>query len=53
MSRKKKKRAFDSATQARRLARAVLGRPPSERVVPSKKKENPKHKKRDFERELD
>ncbi|MGH9805609.1 MAG: hypothetical protein ACRD4D_10615 [Candidatus Acidiferrales bacterium] len=52
---KKKKRPpqFDSAGQVRRLARAVLGAPPAERVLPSKKKEKSKHKKREFERELE
>ena len=48
--RKKKKPAYDPGKQARRLARAVLGTPPAERVVPSKKRKPPKHRKR--EREL-
>jgi hypothetical protein len=51
--RKKKKKAFDPAQLARRMARAVVGRPPSERVVPSKKVKEGKHKKRDLEREFD
>ncbi len=48
--RKRKKRVYDSAGQARRLARAVIGTPPPERVVPSKKKKPPKHKKRELEK---
>jgi hypothetical protein len=51
--RKKTKKAFDPAQLARRMARAVVGRPPSERVLPSKKKEAPKHKKRELEREFE
>ncbi len=48
--RKRKKRVYDSAGQARRLARAVIGTPPPERVVPSKKKKPAKHKKRELEK---
>jgi len=52
--RKGKKPSYDRARHVRRLARAVLGQPPAERVVPSKKKKKPlKHKKRDLEREWD
>lgn len=53
--RKKKKRAprYDSAEQARRMARALLGSPPAGRVVPSRKQKPAKHKKRDIERELE
>lgn len=51
---KKRKQEFDPATQARRLARALLGTAPGERVLPSrKKKEERKHKKRDLERALE
>ncbi len=49
---KRKKKKLDAGALARRMARAVLGRPPSERVVPPKK-ERAKHKKRELERELD
>ncbi len=49
MGRKKKKK-LDPGKLARRMARAVVGRPPSERVLPSRKKETPKHKKRELER---
>ncbi len=52
MGRKKKKK-LDAGKLARRMARAVVGRPPSERVLPSKKKETPKHKKRELEKELE
>jgi hypothetical protein len=52
---KKKKRrpAVDASTQARRLARAVLGPVPGERVVPSKRKKVSKHKKREMESALE
>lgn len=51
---RKKKREYDPAEQARRLARALLGIPPSERIVPAKKhKKKPKHKKREREGEWD
>ena len=54
MARRKKKPAgYDRAGHVRRLARAVLGQPPAERVVPSKKKKPLKHKKRDLERDWD
>lgn len=56
MARKKKKKrppVYDAGEQARRLARAALGAPPAERVVPSRKKKPAKHKKREFERELE
>lgn len=52
VSRRRRKK-YDSATHARRMARAVLGRPPSERILPSKKKKAPKHKRRELERELE
>ncbi|MBI4467645.1 MAG: hypothetical protein HY656_09510 [Acidobacteria bacterium] len=48
---KKKAAGYDPATQARRLARAVLGTPPPQRVLPPKKKKQPKHKQRELERE--
>lgn len=50
--RKKKKRRPTAAQQARRMARALLGTPPGQRVIPSKKQKKPKHKNREFEREL-
>jgi len=48
---KKKKPAYDPGTQARRLARALLGTAPGERVIPSKKKKQSKHRKRELEHE--
>jgi len=48
---RKKKKGYDPAGQARRLARALLGAPPGARVIPSKKQQVPKHKKRERERE--
>ena len=53
MSRRKKKRKYDPGTQARRLARAVIGTPRPGRVIPSKKKKPPKHKKRELEKEYE
>ncbi len=55
VSRRKKKRPpkYDPTTQARRLARAVLGQVPPERVLPNKRKKKPKHKRRDVDRELE
>ncbi|MFQ5816413.1 MAG: hypothetical protein ACE5H2_00460 [Terriglobia bacterium] len=50
---RRKRTKYDPATQARRMARAVLGRPPAGRVIPSKKKKPPKHKRRELERELE
>ena len=50
---KRRPRQIDPGKQARRLARALLGSPPAERVLPAKKKERVKHKKRDLERELE
>ncbi len=48
MSKRKKKRRYDAGAQARRLARAVIGTLPCERVIPSKKKKPLKHKKREL-----
>jgi hypothetical protein len=50
---KKKKPAYDTGAQVRRLARALLGTAPGERVIPSKKKNKAKHKKREQEREAE
>jgi len=49
----RKKKKLDAGTLARRMARAVVGAPPGERVVPAKKKKEGKHKKRELEREFD
>ena len=52
--RKKKKPKMDPATRARRMARATLGRPPSEKVIASpKKKKRPKHKGRAREEDFE
>jgi hypothetical protein len=45
MARKKKDR-LRVHKEARRLARLGIGAPPSERVIPDKRKKPPKHKKR-------
>ncbi len=41
----KRKKQPDPGTVARRRARAHLGQPPAERVLPDKRKKQPKHKK--------
>jgi len=43
---KKKKDRLRVHKEARRLARLGIGAPPSERVIPDKRKKPPKHKKR-------
>ena len=55
VSRRKKKRPpkYDPLAQARRLARAVVGQVPPERVLLNKRKKKPKHKRRDVDRELE
>jgi hypothetical protein len=42
---KKRKRQLDLGTEARRRAREKVGLPPSERVIPDKRRKKPKHKK--------
>lgn len=45
MARKRPKKKFTAASEARRLAREVAGAPPVERVIPDKRLKPPKHKK--------
>jgi hypothetical protein len=45
MPRKKGKRKFTAATEARRRARLAAGSPPAERVIPDKRRKPAKHKK--------
>ena len=45
MPRKRGKRKFTAATEARRRARLAAGSPPAERVIPDKRRRLPKHKK--------
>jgi hypothetical protein len=45
MARKRLKKKFTAATEARRLAREVAGAPPVERVIQDKRLKPPKHKK--------
>jgi hypothetical protein len=45
MPRKRGKRKFTAATEARRRARLAAGSPPAERVIPDKRRRPPKHKK--------
>jgi hypothetical protein len=41
----KKRRRFTAEKEARRSARAILGQPPPERVIPDKRRKPAKHKK--------
>ncbi|MGA8677049.1 MAG: hypothetical protein WB621_17670 [Candidatus Acidiferrales bacterium] len=45
MARKKKDR-LRAHKEARRLARLGIGMPPSEKIIPDKRKKPPKHKKK-------
>jgi hypothetical protein len=49
---KRKKKRFDSAKEARRRARASGVAPANTRVIPDKRKRKPKHKKEWLEKEL-
>ena len=40
----RKKPGFDIKKEVRKLARERVGRPPTEKVVPNKKKDEEKHK---------
>ncbi|HXN98757.1 MAG TPA: hypothetical protein VN881_06755 [Candidatus Acidoferrales bacterium] len=42
---RKKKRVVKIEKEARRRARAGIGMPPPERLIPDKRKKPPKHKK--------
>ena len=45
MPSKKRKTKFTAAKEARRRARLAAGSPPTERVIPDKRRKTPKHKK--------
>jgi hypothetical protein len=45
MSPRKKRRKLTATTEARRIAREILGQPPAERIIPDKRRKLPKHKK--------
>jgi hypothetical protein len=45
MPAKKRKTKFTAAREARRRARLAAGTPPAERVIPDKRRKQPKHKK--------
>lgn len=45
MPRRKRKPKFTAAKEARRRARLAAGTPPTERVIPDKRRKPPKHKK--------
>jgi hypothetical protein len=45
MARKKQKKKFTAANEARRRAREIAGPPPVERVIANKLRKPPKHKK--------
>ncbi len=42
---RRKKRRFSASKEAKRQARARIGSPPAERILPDKRKKPPKHKK--------
>ena len=44
MARKKKKKRFDAVTAVKELVRERVGTPPTEKIVPNKKKKPEKHK---------
>jgi hypothetical protein len=52
VSGKKKRQKFTAANEARRRAREVVGTPPTERVVPDKRRKPLKHKRKLIEEEL-
>lgn len=52
MARKRKKQKFEKGTEARRIAREHVGTPPTERVIPDRRKKPPKHKKAVLEEDL-
>jgi hypothetical protein len=45
MASKKRKTKFTAAKEARRRARLAAGTPPTERVIPDKRRKPAKHKK--------
>ena len=45
MASKKRKTKFTAAKEARRRARLAAGTPPTERVIPDKRRKPPRHKK--------
>lgn len=47
------KRNYTAASEARRRAREAAGQPPAERVLPDKRRKPAKHKKALIEQELD
>jgi hypothetical protein len=44
MARSRRKKKLAAAREARRIARALVGQPRPERVIPDKRKKPPKHK---------
>ncbi|MBI3670800.1 MAG: hypothetical protein HY237_13595 [Acidobacteria bacterium] len=52
MARKKTRKKYSAGKEARRRARETAGLPPTERVLPDKRRKPPKHKKELFEQEL-
>jgi len=47
----KKKKKVDVSKEVRRRAREHVGMPPTERVLPDKRRRPPKHKKKEWEEE--
>jgi ribosomal protein L44E len=52
MARKKARKRFTVASEARRRAREMAGAPPAQRVVPDKRRKPLKHKNKLIEEEL-
>lgn len=52
LAKKKSKKKYSVGKEARRRARERAGLPPTERVIPDKRRKPPKHKKQVIEQEL-
>jgi hypothetical protein len=52
MAKKRRQRKFTAANEARRRAREIVGAPPTERVVPDKRRKALKHKNKLIQEEL-
>ncbi len=52
LAKKKSRRKYSAAKEARRRARELAGQPPAQRVLRDKRRKPPKHKKQWIEQEL-
>ena len=50
---KKPKGKVDIGAETRRRAREKVGLPPTERIIPDKRRKAPKHKKKELQREVE